>query len=127
MSEQPMDRADLERDLRALATAIDWPPTPDVAGRVHSRLAGAPAPVAGRSWLPTLRLARPALLALLLLMVLAVAIAAAIAFGLPGLRITFTSDPLPTPNVPAATATGTTPVRTPTAAGAASSRPAGRP
>jgi hypothetical protein len=100
MSERSMQPLDLDAELRALAAAIYWPPTPDVAARVRSRLVDAP--VAGRGWRPALRLTRPLVLAVVLLL-LAVAIAGAIVLGLPGLRITFTSDPLPSPNVPAAT------------------------
>lgn len=112
MSEHPVNRPDrggldLERELAALATAIDWPPTPDVAAAVRVRLAaGAPRP-SRRWWFAPPRLSRPLLIALLLLALLA-AVATAVALGLPGLRITFTSDPLPTPNVPAATATTST-------------------
>ena len=103
MTGRPMDRVDLERELGALATAIDWPPTPDVATAVRVRLVTD----AGRRrrWsIVPLRLSRPVLIALLLLALVA-AVATAVALGLPGLRITFTSDPLPTPNVPAAVAT----------------------
>jgi hypothetical protein len=32
--------SDLDRDLRALGTAVDWPETPDVAGTVRTRLPG---------------------------------------------------------------------------------------
>lgn len=112
MTDRRLDRLDL--DLTDLARAIDWPPTPDVATSVPARLAGGGArPVAPRRpWLALPRLTRPLLIALLLLAIVA-AVAAAIALGLPGLRITFTSDPLPTPNVPAATAATASPAGTP--------------
>ena len=103
MTERAGDR--LELDLAALASAVAWPPTPDVASAVRTRIV-AEAPVTparpGFRWLPLRPLGRPMLLALLLL-VLVAAVAAAIGLGLPGLRISFTGDPLPTPNVPAVT------------------------
>jgi hypothetical protein len=104
VTDRRLDR--LELDLADLARAVDWPPTPDLATSVRVRLAtaGGRAAEPRRPWLPMPRLTRPLLIAFLLLAIVA-AVAAAIAFGLPGLRITFTSDPLPTPNVPAATAT----------------------
>ena len=103
MTDRTLDR--LELDLADLVRAVDWPPTPDVATSVRMRLAagGGRAAERSRPWIALPRLTRPMLLAILLLALIA-AVAAAVAFGLPGLRITFTSDPLPTPNVPAATA-----------------------
>src|SRR5262245_34046958 len=105
MSEQtmggPMRAANLEAELLALAGSIDWPPTPDVATAMSRRLAAETAPAGRRFTWP--RLGRAFVLAIVLLLV-AVAIAAAVVFGLPGLRISFTGDPLPSPNVPAATA-----------------------
>ena len=97
MNERAAARFDLEADLRALAGAIDWPPTPDVGAAVSARLAAD----AGRRRprVPAFRLGRPILVALLLLALVA-AVAAAIGLGLPGLRISVTSSPLPTPNVP---------------------------
>ena len=100
----PMRTPDLEAELRALAGAIDWPPTPDLAAAVSRRLAAeAAAPPAVPRWPAWPRLGRAFVLAIVLLLVV-VAIAAAIVFGLPGLRIAFSSDPLPSPNVPVMTA-----------------------
>ena len=113
----PLQAPDLGAELRALAGSIDWPPTPDVAAAVGRRLAAErPGPPAARSW-PAWRVwprfGRSFVLAIVLLL-LVVAIAAAIVFGLPGLRIAFTSEPLPSPNVP---------VMTPAASAAGSASP----
>lgn len=59
--------ADLERDLRTLATAIDWPPTPALALRLEPR--------ARRTWL------RPVSIAVAVLL-----LALAIALSVPGAR-----------------------------------------
>jgi hypothetical protein len=103
VTDRTLDR--LELGLTDLARAVDWPPTPDVATSVRVRLAAGSArgDKRRRPWFAVPRLTRPMLLAILVLALIA-AVAAAVALGLPGLRITFTSDPLPTPNVPAATA-----------------------
>ena len=91
----------LERDLRALATSIDWPATPDMRAAVRTRIT---APATPRLLRPSpFRLTRPLLFAIVLLALLA-AVAAAVILGLPGLRITVV-DTLPTPNVPAVTGT----------------------
>jgi hypothetical protein len=65
---------DLERELGALTTVIDFPPTPDLAGAVERRL-GAPATVPRRA-LPRWRW-RTVLLAAALLLVVAAAAGAA--------------------------------------------------
>jgi len=101
----PMRTPDLDAELRALAGSIDWPPTPDVTAAIAQRLADAGRPSVRRlGALP--QFSRALVLAIVLLLV-AVAVAAAIVFGLPGLRISFTSDPLPSPNLPLPSATVT--------------------
>jgi hypothetical protein len=107
VTDRHLDR--LELDLADLARAVDWPRTPDVAAAVRARLVSGGGSATERRvpWLAFPRLTRPVLIAIVLLALVA-AVAAAVAFGLPGLRISFTSDPLPTPNVPAASAASAT-------------------
>ncbi len=95
------DRPDtLELELRGLALAVEWPPTPDIRMTVRAGIEAQAARPRRAWWTSPLRLTRPALIAIVLL-VLAVAVAAAIVLGLPGLRVSVVHV-LPTPNVPAA-------------------------
>jgi hypothetical protein len=124
VSERPLVPApDLDAELRALAGSIEWPATPDLAAAVLRRLGAEPKPSIrpGFAW-P--RLGRAFVLAVVLLLV-AVAIAAAIVLGLPGLRIAFTRDPLPSPNVPAASVAASSGSASPAAQASASPDPPG--
>ena len=76
----------LERELAALGSEIDYPPTPDLVTRVRGELAG-PA-TSGWRLLGLRRLRLSVVLALVALMV-AVGLAAAVFYGLGGLRIVF--------------------------------------
>lgn len=95
------DEEMLARRLRELGAQLDYPPTPDLARAVRSRLAAMPAP-RPRWYAPQLLLA-PRRLALLALLVAVLAGAALVLWptsrnavadwlGLPGLRITYVSD-----------------------------------
>lgn len=92
--------AELERDLRALAEAIEYPPTPDLAARVRARL-----PAARREPAP-LRLRQALAIAALWLAISTTAILALSrdaadalldAYGLNGVTIERTTAPAPAP------------------------------
>lgn len=73
----------LELELRALATDVAFPPTPDLRGRVIAHLLAPPR----RRWLAPWRAPRAIVLALVATLLLA-ATAAALVLVLPGLRLT---------------------------------------
>jgi hypothetical protein len=74
---------DIERALRELADDAAWPPTPDLAAAVTTRLSAGPAHVSAKS--PRSRGRRPRRLVVALLAALVVTVPAA-AFALPGPR-----------------------------------------
>ncbi|HEX2883774.1 MAG TPA: hypothetical protein VHQ42_04300 [Candidatus Limnocylindria bacterium] len=75
----------LEARLVALAEAMEYPPTPDIAGAVARRLEREPVPTFGRRWpQPRLRFA----LGLSLLVLAVLGLIAAIGFAVGGLRLT---------------------------------------
>ena len=71
-------REQLERDLRALAATVEWPPTPELAAPVHARVAsdaGAPTAPAAPRLLDRLRPRSPLAIVASVLLVLLVATA----------------------------------------------------
>ena len=118
------DDAALEGTLRALASAVDWPPVtpaapggPDIATRVRVRLTDPDRRRTTRpwwqgSWRP---LRRSLVLALVALLALAI-VAGAVGLGLPGLRLILgggTPPPTPAPTVAPSVAPSATPTPTP--------------
>ena len=109
---RPLDDAELVERLGALARAVAWPPTPDLAARVTASIDGRePRRRAGFRAIPAIlgltgaagpgRTARRAtVLALVALLVLAVAVAA-LGLGVPGIRIEVvgpSASPSPSPS-----------------------------
>jgi hypothetical protein len=121
------DDQDLERALRALSSAIDWPTAapiadggttgPDIATRVRVRLSAEDRRRSGRWWWVVGRPVRRSLvLAIIALLALAIA-AAAVGLGLPGLRITFGEPPasvLPSPSASTSAGASRGPTSSPT-------------
>jgi hypothetical protein len=92
--------AELERELRALAAQVDYPPAPDLAARVGARLRARPAPP------PRLPFGRAVAVGALTVVVAFAAVATASrqaadalldAYGLSGVRIERTTAPPPAP------------------------------
>lgn len=100
----PPDDAALERALRALGAQLDYPATPDLARRVHARLAAAPARPSRSAWWPASRWLALALVASVLLIGVALALspggrqAVADRLGLRGVTIAYAT---PAPVLPA--------------------------
>jgi hypothetical protein len=84
----------LDRELRALAQSVEFPPAPDLVTPVRAALAAVGAPAASRSWPFLGRQMRLSIVLALLALALAVGIVAGAALVLGGLRIAFV-DRLP--------------------------------
>lgn len=97
----------LEHDLRAVARALEYPPTPDIATQVGARVRGAPAPLHQRR----VRFSRSRWVAVAATIVLVLAAATALIpparegiaerLGLRGVEIRLVPTALPTPPDPA--------------------------
>lgn len=109
---RPTTNDDLDARLADLATALAFPPTPDLAGAVAARLRAAPAPAGAVGARPRLRpfgrSVRRSLLLAAALALLVVGAALAVRYGLELLSIEFGPVPTASPPAPSAPAPGTT-------------------